>query len=155
MFHLYHSAAQDLAAIRGGSYCLWRNKRSEGKDSNKDNPSSVKYCSPWQFQVGRTQRKCYWCTAAAWEANNQHTTHLQGDRTQNKGSNTRAVGNSSAWTHLHVSGERTIVQEHHLGKKENSTDPTVGRSDGISFAEADGALRSFLATCFPSSERNQ
>lgn len=55
----------------------------------------------------------------------------------------------------HLSAERTIVQEHHLGKKENSTDPTVRRSEGISFAEADGALRSFLATCFPSSEKNQ
>lgn len=71
----------------GKTTSLWRNTRSEGKDSNKDNLSSVKYPSPWQFQVGRTQMSHYSCTAAEWEANKRHTTHLQRDRAQNKGSN--------------------------------------------------------------------
>lgn len=133
-----------------GKTTLWRNMRAKGKDSNKDNPSSVNTPLPAVWS-GHSPRRCYSCTAAAWEANNQHSTHLQGTEHTAQA----ALEHEPSAALCHPSGERTIVQEHHLGKKENSTDPAVGRSEGISFAEADGALRSFLATCFPSSERNQ
>lgn len=93
-------AAQDLAAIRGET-TLCRNMRSEGKDSNKDNLSSIKYPSPRQFQVGRTQMSRYWCTAAAWGANNQHSTHLQWTEHKTREQHS-ALGNPPAWTHLHL-----------------------------------------------------
>lgn len=60
-----------------GKTTLWRNMRAEGKDSSKDNPSSVNTPLPAVWS-GHSPRRCYSCTAAAWEANNQHSAHLQG-----------------------------------------------------------------------------
>jgi len=55
----------------------------------------------------------------------------------------------------HSAVERIIVSRTPFRQEGKLNGSTVKRSEGISIAEADGALRSFLAACFPSSERNQ